>query len=220
MKLSNRLNTIFEMFEGNVAADVGSDHGKLIISLYKNKKIKKGYAIENKKGPYSRLCKEIENNQLSNEIISMFSDGISELPSDVDSVIVAGMGGSLIIDILNSHRENLYNANYIYIDAHNNVPEVRRFITALGYSIYKERIIQEAGIYYEIIGFKKDKNSYLNDLDYQFGPILRKEKSKIFVQKQKDRILEINNILSKPNLPGKKIDELVKEKNVLEEVIS
>ena len=220
MKLSNRLNTIFEMFEGNVAADVGSDHGKLIISLYQNKKIKKGYAIENKKGPYSRLCKEIENNQLSNEIISMFSDGISELPSDVDSVIVAGMGGSLIIDILNSHRDNLYNVNYIYIDAHNNVPEVRRFITALGYSIYKERIIKESGIYYEIIGFKKDKNSYLNDLDYQFGPILRKEKSKIFVQKQKDRILEINNILSKPNLPGKKIDELVKEKNVLEEVIS
>ena len=220
MKLSSRLYTIFNMYQGEVAADVGSDHGKLIISLFQEHKIKKGYAIENKRGPYSKLYKEIETNKLLNNVIPMFSDGISELPNDTDSIIVAGMGGNLIINIINSHIENLKNVNYIYVDAHNNVPEVRRFICGLGYEIMAEAMVLEKGIYYEIIGFKKGHQTKMDEFDYLFGPFLRKEKSKIFINKYLDRINEIEHIIEIPNIPKEKMDALEKEKGILQEVIS
>lgn len=219
MKLSSRLKTILEMFEGQVAADVGSDHGKLIISLYQEGKITKGYAIENKKGPYSRLYSEIEKNNLLDKVIPMLSDGISELPKDVDSIVIAGMGGGLIIDIIQSHVENLKNVNYIYIDAHNSIPMVRRFICSLGFNIFKEEIVEENDIYYEIIGFKKDKVQSLDDLDYEFGPFLRKEKSNVFIRKHRNRIKEIEQILKLDNIPDKKHIELTKEKELLERII-
>ena len=100
MKLSKRLQAIYDMVPNGVVADIGSDHGKLIISLFQNGIISKGYAIENKKGPYSRLVKAIEDSGCSDSIVPMFSDGISELPSDVDTIVIAGMGGFNIIEIL------------------------------------------------------------------------------------------------------------------------
>ena len=109
MKLSKRLQAIYDMVPNGVVADIGSDHGKLIISLFQNGIISKGYAIENKKGPYSRLVKAIEDSGCSDSIVPMFSDGISELPSDVDTIVIAGMGGFNIIEILKAHPLKLKN---------------------------------------------------------------------------------------------------------------
>ena len=125
MKLSKRLQAIYDMIPSGVAADVGSDHGKLIISLFEGGVISKGYAIENKKGPYSRLVKAIKDSGCEDHIIPMLSDGISELPSDVDIVVLAGMGGINIIDILKAHPSKLKNVGTIVVDAHNAIPEMR-----------------------------------------------------------------------------------------------
>ncbi len=72
MKLSKRLQAIYDMVPSGVAADVGSDHGKLIISLFEGGVISKGYAIENKKGPYTRLVKAIEDSGCQDHIFLMF----------------------------------------------------------------------------------------------------------------------------------------------------
>ena len=141
------------MVPSGVVADVGSDHGKLIISLFEGGVISKGYAIENKKGPYSRLVKAIEDSGCKEHIIPMLSDGISELPSDVDIVILAGMGGTNIIDILKAHPGKLKNVRTIIVDAHNAIPEMRKAICKLGYVIADEDIVLDAGKYYEIIKF-------------------------------------------------------------------
>ena len=57
IKISKRLETIASMVPKSVVADIGSDHGKLMIELFNSGKITKGYAVENKKGPYNRLVK-------------------------------------------------------------------------------------------------------------------------------------------------------------------
>lgn len=219
MKLSKRLQAIFDMVPRGIAADVGSDHGKLIISLYEEGIIVKGYAIENKIGPFNRLVASIKEHQLIDEIIPLLSDGISELPALVDTVIIAGMGGNNIIKILKAHPNKLKNVKTIIIDAHNAIPEVRREISNMGYIIADEDIVFEDNIYYEIIKFIKGDIAYLNEPDLEFGPKLRNEKSITFIEKYRSRIIEIDNLIALGNLPENRIIELNKEKEKIKSVI-
>lgn len=219
MKLSKRLQALYDMVPSGVAADVGSDHGKLIISLFEGGVISKGYAIENKKGPYSRLVKAIEDSGCQDHIIPMLSDGISELPSDVDIVILAGMGGTNIIDILKAHPLKLRNVRTIIVDAHNAIPEMRKAICKMGYVIADEDIVLDAGKYYEIIKFVAGECAYLDESDYEFGPVLRNEKSCTFKEKYNSRIHEIDNLLSTKKLPENKVRELDHEKERINRVL-
>lgn len=219
MKLSKRLQAIYDMVPSGVVADVGSDHGKLIISLFENGVISKGYAIENKKGPYARLEKAIKDRGLEKNVIPMLSDGISELPSDVDTVIIAGMGGFNIVEILKSHVRKLKNVRTIIVDAHKSIPEMRKQICKLGYVIADEEMVCEYNIYYEIIKFIAGEVGYLDDPDIEFGPILRNEKSCTFKEKYNSRIKEIDRLLLNNKMPESKTRELNKEKERIRSVL-
>ena len=219
MKLSKRLQAIYDMVPSGVVADVGSDHGKLIISLFENGVISKGYAIENKKGPYARLEKAIKDRGLEKNVIPMLSDGISELPSDVDTVIIAGMGGFNIVEILKSHVRKLKNVRTIIVDAHKSIPEMRKQICKLGYIIADEEMVCEDNIYYEIIKFIAGEVGYLDDPDIEFGPILRSEKSCTFKEKYNSRIKEIDRLLLNNKMPESKTRELNNEKERIRSVL-
>jgi len=213
MFLSKRLAKIENMVPRNsIVADVGSDHGKLIISLFQNGIIDKGYAIENKQGPYDRLVKALEENKVIENVIPLFSDGISDLPNCVDTVVLAGMGGTTIVDILKAHTEKLEHVKTIIVDGHTAIPFLRSEISKLGYIIADEDIIEEDEVYYEIIKFIKGDIAFYGDKDIEFGPILRNQKSQTFKEKYEHRINEIDNLLSRNNLPESRTVELSKEK--------
>ena len=213
VKLSLRLKTIFDMVPSSVVADIGADHGKLIISLFEQGVITHGYAVENKIGPYERLKKALEDHCCDTFIIPMFSNGISELPEDVSTVIIAGMGGNLIIDILKAHEERLGNVKTIIIDAHSCVPKIRKEICDMGFIIADEKIIKEDGIFYEIIKFIRSGKALYGENDFEFGPILRTEKCATFKEKYKQRIDEIDAIISSEGVPSNRLNDLINEKN-------
>lgn len=220
MKLSKRLQAIYDMVPSGVVADVGSDHGKLIISLFQNGVISKGYAIENKKGPFERLVKAIEENDAKEGITPMLSDGITELPSDVNIVVIAGMGGFNVIDILKKNPSKLKNVEAIIVDAHNAIPELRKQVCKMGYVIADEDIVYESGVYYEIIKFISGEAKYLVDPDFEFGPILRSEKSMTFKAKYQSRIKEIDDLISThSDLPSEKIKKLSLEKERIRSIL-
>ena len=218
MKLSKRLQAIYDMVPSGVVADVGSDHGKLIISLFENGVITKGYAIENKKGPYNRLVKALDEANATG-ITPMLSDGISELPTDVDIVVIAGMGGFNVIDILKKNPRKLKNVSTLIVDAHNAIPELRKQVCKMGYVIANEDIVYESGVYYEIIKFIAGEAIYLDDPDIEFGPILRSEKSLTFKEKYQSRINEIDNLLKTKKIPESKVKQLNLEKERIRSVL-
>ena len=219
MKLSLRLETIYKMVPYSVTADVGSDHGKLMISLFQDGRIPHGYAIENKKGPFTRLTKAIKENGLLDDVVPLFSDGITDLPECVTTIVLAGMGGENIINIISSHVEKLKNVQTIIVDAHNSTPKVRKYITELGYVIADEKMVKEDDIYYEIIKFIKADTAFYSDNDIEFGPILRNEKSATFKEKYQGRIDEIDRILANKNLPNTRVNVLNVERERLLNII-
>ena len=106
MKLSKRLQTIYDMVQGPcVVADIGCDHGLLPIALVKNGKCDKAYACDIRKGPLSRAEEAIQMMGLQNQIITKLTDGLQGLEDDVEVVIIAGMGYDTIRNILQNSLE-------------------------------------------------------------------------------------------------------------------
>ena len=219
IRISKRLKIIHDMVPNSVTADIGSDHGKLMIALVESKTIVKGYAIENKEGPFERLKNGLTKSGVIDKVMPIFSDGIKDLPADVRTIIIAGMGGLNIVNILKSHREKLTHVETIIIDAHTAVPIVRKEVCQMGYAIADEKIIKEDNIFYEIIKFLKAESAIISDEDLEFGPILRREKSATFKEKYKNRINEIDAILAKGSLPESRIASLNNERQKLERYV-
>ena len=217
--LSERLETIYKMVPQGMAADIGADHGKLMIALYEGGIVSHGYAVENKKGPYNRLVKALEEKGIEEEIIPLFSDGIKDVPDNVHTIIIAGMGGNLIIDILKKYPQKTKNIQTLIIDAHTAVPKVRKEVSKLGFVIADEKIVREDGIFYEIIKFLRADIASYGENDIEFGPILRNEKSATFKEKYNSRIFEIDQLLKNKNLPKERIEQLSKEKEKIQSIL-
>ena len=96
---------------------------------------------------------------------------------------------------------------------------MRKAICKLGYVIADEDIVLDAKKYYEIIKFVAGECAYLDESDYEFGPVLRHEKSCTFKEKYNSRIHEIDNLLSTKKLPKQKIRELDYEKERINRVL-
>ena len=160
MKISNRLKVIASFIKDNSnVIDVGADHGLLEIYLIEQNKVNSLFAVENKVGPYTIL----KNNLKDYKVDLSLSDGISEMPKHVDTIVIAGMGGILISDILKAHKEKLTDVKQIVVDAHRDNRLVRENITKLGYYIEKEQIVFENNKYYFVISFLKGHKDYSED---------------------------------------------------------
>ena len=216
IRLSKRLKIIHDMVPKSVVADIGSDHGKLMIALVQSGTITKGYAVENKEGPFERLRSNLVRYHVDDMITPLFSDGIKDITRDVETIVIAGMGGTNIITILKAHPEKMVRVQTIIVDAHTAVPYVRKEICQMGFAIADEKIVKEDDIFYEIIKFIKADKAIISDEDLEFGPILRQEKSATFKEKYQNRIYEIDMILAKGTLPKERIHSLNEEKQKLE----
>lgn len=210
MQLSKRLSEIFTMVEpGSIVGDIGADHGLLIMRLIRDNICSIGFCNDNKIGPYNNLKSAIESNNLSDKIEVSLSDGIEKLPSYVNTLVIAGMGGELIIEILNKNIDKLQNIETLILSPHTSTPLLRKAVNKLGYMIKHEVIIKDRH-YYEIILFKKGNES-LTEQELTFGPVLLKTRTKFFVEKYKSRLDTINRLLEK-NLDEKSRAELLNEK--------
>lgn len=165
MNISDRLLAIANMIHPNAnVIDVGADHGYLEKYLLESGKVQSIFAVENKKGPF----KTLKDNLKGYDVQLSLSDGLDEMPSYVDTIVLAGMGGNLIVDILSKDPNKLTNIKQIVVDAHRDAELVRRKITALGYRIEKEKIVYENKIYYFIISFVKGMSAY-KDIELEWG---------------------------------------------------
>lgn len=171
MKLSDRLTSVASFIKDHAnVADVGADHGLLEIFLLENKKVDSIMAIENKSGPFSIL----KNNLKDYDVKLSLSSGIEAIDEKVDTLVIAGMGGMLIVDILKTHKEKLDNIKQIVIDAHRDNEYVRKEIVNLGFYIEKEKIVFEKGTYYFVISFLKGHKEHSQD-DYEWGYNITKD---------------------------------------------
>lgn len=213
MKLSKRLLAIAKLVPKNsIVADIGSDHGLVLIYLAKNNLIQKGYGVENKVGPFNILKRALKPFYWQN-LIPILSDGLLNLASDVNCLVLAGMGGENIINILEKGKENLKNVQFIICDPHTLIPSVRMFLSKNQFLIEDEMLIYEKNQFYEISLYQKTKKEIkYSSFEINYGPYI--SKSSLFPFFAKKRIIKIEQLLKK-DLPQKNKQLLLKERKEL-----
>ena len=194
MKINTRLKTLGEMINSNdIILDVGCDHALLDVFCIKIRNCKKAYASDNKKGPLEKAKENIKFYKLDKKIETILSDGIEIVPKDVNTIVISGMGGRTIEQILLSNKDNLNNIEYMCLSPNNEYERVRKTIIKIGYYIIDEKIIEEKNHCYLLLKTKKGKTSY-SKKELLYGPILLKEKTSNFKkyleqEKQKKKII-------------------------------
>ncbi len=198
MVLSKRLQTVADVIhKHSYVFDVGADHGLVEKYLLDNNLVIHVVAVENKIGPYKQLetnLKGYKNTTL------LLSDGIKDLPSNVNVVVLAGLGGLKIVDILSKNKDKLQHIEQIVVDAHRDIPCVRKEIINLGYKIEKEKIVYENNIFYFVISFVKGRANYSDD-EIEFGYKINKDP--LFFSFKENYISENSEIVNKIKISKK-----------------
>ncbi len=161
--MDRRLQLIYDMTENtNTVADVGTDHGYLICSLVQGGKVKQGIATDINKLPLESAINEIAKLNLQDKIITYLTDGLQSVDEDIDSVIVAGMGGELISKIIvdsdyKAHSERMY-----YLQPMTKSHVLRQFLLDNGFVILEEKCTVAGNRPYSVIKTKwtDTKESY------------------------------------------------------------
>ncbi|MGN0334388.1 MAG: tRNA (adenine(22)-N(1))-methyltransferase, partial [Lachnospiraceae bacterium] len=182
----------------NCLADVGTDHGYVPIYLYEKKVIPAAIAMDVNQGPLERAKLHIAEAKLEKVIETRLSDGLSALkPGEADSILIAGMGGPLIVKILDTHRETAASAKELILQPQSEIADVRKYLYEQGYEIIEEHIVLEDGKYYPMMkAVKNPQAEKLQSWEYAYGRLSVLEETgvlKAFVERelaQKQEIFE------------------------------
>ncbi len=153
IKLSKRMKAVAAMVtSGGVLADVGTDHGYIPIALIQRQKIKSAIAMDINKGPLARAQDNIASAQLGDYIQTRLSDGVAALgEGEADSILIAGMGGELVIHILSEGEKVCKAASELILQPQSDIRKVREYLRLHHYKIVDEDMICEDGKYYPMM---------------------------------------------------------------------
>ncbi len=251
MKLSNRLRMIADKIpSGSRLADIGSDHALLPVYLAENGRITYAIAGEINDGPWEAADKQIGQAGLRGIIEARKGDGLDVIaPGEVDVISIAGMGGSLIVQILSQgrnreqHLNKFLSVKRLVLQPNVGEDQVRRWLVDNQWVLIYEDILEEDHQTYEILTADKLPDSetinkslyssystacgfiFSEELLFKLGPKLVKKPCAAFIAKWEYEIHKLEQILqnlSNSVLESSKVKQMDIKKQIdeLKEVLS
>lgn len=218
MKLSRRLETIASfVLEGSTVADIGTDHGYIPIHLVQEGKAKHAIAMDVRKGPLLRAQAHIHEAGLEAHVEVRLSDGLLKLEqNEADCVVIAGMGGELIIHILEEGRGLWEGIPHWVLSPHSELDKVRRFLEEQEFFIERETMIKEEGKFYTVMGINRTNKAGEKDnreISYRYGRSLLESKDPVlkeYLKKEEEQLEQIMRGLSESQTEAavRRIEEL------------
>ena len=199
IKLSERLLCVASYLpKGAFFADIGSDHAYLPCYVCQKDATARAIAGEVNVGPLSSAKETIAKYQLSKKVEARLGDGLSVLKqNEVNQIVIAGMGGSLIRTILENGRDKLQHVELIIAQPNVDERNVRNWFMENNFDIQDETILEENGHIYEIIVGKRTKKSKpLTEKEQLFGPKLLTNKVELFYSKWESERDKLNRVIN------------------------
>lgn len=178
MELSKRLYAVAGLVtEGASVADIGTDHGYVPIYLIKNNIASKVIAMDINKGPLERARMHIIGHGLKGQIETRLSDGLKNLePGEVDAFIAAGMGGGLVIKILEDSKAVVDSLKFAILQPQSEIAKVRKYLNRNGLVIIDEDMVEEDGKFYPMMKVVHGEPQAYEEYEYIFGKLLLEKK--------------------------------------------
>ena len=193
IKLSGRMKAVADMvIPGGVVADIGCDHAFVSIYLIENNISPHVIASDVRKGPVSIAKSNVESRSLTDRIDVRQGDGLKTLSAgEADTIVIAGMGGMLMIDILKKDEEVASTCRQLILQPQSDIDKVRRYLADSGYFTENEDMLIDDGKYYNILDVRTSGETLLHDENFdlycKFGKYLLENKNGIlrdYMEKQ------------------------------------
>lgn len=172
MKLSKRLSAVAALVKpGASVADVGTDHGYIPVYLVKEGIVKSAVAMDINEGPLSSCKALVEQEELCYAVKTRISDGLDNLAeNECDTIIIAGMGGELIADILS--RCSYINKKHLILQPMTHPEFARKFLYDNGFEIENDIIVPDGRHFYSVFdAHYTGENKERKKKDYYLGNI-------------------------------------------------
>lgn len=197
MNLSKRLQAIANLVPNNsIVADIGTDHGyipKYLIDMNISKKV---IATDISIKSLEKTIEYVRDFNYS-RIVPRVGNGLEVIkPFEVDTLIISGMGGLLIKEILDSRRDITSSINNLILQPNIASEELRQYLMDMNFKIIDEDLVKEDGKYYEIIFAKRGKDFIDKEYYFEIGKKLIEKKHPLlreyieFKMKNMDKIID------------------------------
>lgn len=201
MKLTDRLLKIASLVDRDKKiADIGTDHGYIPVYLLNEGVINYAILADINKGPLENAKKEVTRNKLTEKVDLRLGSGIEVLKKgEVEEVIIAGMGGSLINEILMANETVAHTTEKFILQPMQNPEDLREYLYKNGYEILDECLVREDYRIYEIIvcKYKNLPPSEKDPIYYEIGEKLIQKNDPLLREFIENKIRMNNNILNK-----------------------
>jgi len=171
IKLSPRLTACAEYVpQDSTLVDVGTDHAYLPVWLIQNGRVKTPViAGDINRGPLERARKSAAEYGVENEVVFMLNNGLAGTKDDLaQTVVIAGMGGETIMDIISASGWN-WEGHTLILQPMSKIYELCRGLYENGFYIEKERLIRDAGEIYRVLLVKPGKKDMPEDMELYAG---------------------------------------------------
>jgi len=194
--LTKRLRALLACVDScRCLADIGTDHAYLPIEAVRKGICERAIACDIADGPLKAAAENIRAAGLLERIEMRLGDGVEPLaPGEADCIVIAGMGGQRIIDIVrHAHGKNRGNVSKVthsletlnnsgstgkvgnarlILQAQHDLEELRRFLHENLYNIEYEKLVREGARFYVIIAAQRaEKIEPYTDAEYFTGRI-------------------------------------------------
>lgn len=200
MQLSKRLQMNVSLVPaGAKVADVGCDHGYASIWLLTHQVAERVIAMDVNRGPIARAKDHVRQAGLENHIICRQSDGLEKLvPGEVDTVMMAGMGGPLMIRILEEGKTVMEQVTTLVLQPQSELSKVREYLIKKDFVLTEEKACVDEGKYYFAMRAErcpsKQKQIWEEEWQYRYGTYLVQKGDPVleqFLQKEKKMYRDI-----------------------------
>ncbi|WP_244990390.1 tRNA (adenine(22)-N(1))-methyltransferase [Clostridium algidicarnis] len=199
MELSNRLNKLINLCDKcNTIADIGTDHGYIPINLIERDICNFSIASDINSHPVERAKVNVKSYGLEKKIKCKKGSGLNTIKDEkVQGVIIAGMGGNLIKEILIENLSIVKSLQYLVLQPTQNAEVLRKYLYNNNFEILDEEMCIDEGIYYEFFKIRYGGKGFRTneDIYYNVSPLLIDKNHPLIKDYIISKIQELEKIL-------------------------
>lgn len=224
MELKGRLKLIYDMIPAcKILCDVGTDHALVPAYALVNHRCERAIASDIKKGPLERAMRTVKKYNLADRVELRIGNGLEPFsPDETDVVVIAGMGGMMIREIIMGQFEKASQAKCLILQPMHAQEIVRPFLWSQGFSILDEALVREGDKLYQVItaaytGVNREMES-CDSIHAVIGEKLIEKQDRLLVDWIADRLKRQRKIVQGMRAATDESEALVRETLLMEKM--
>lgn len=152
IKLTPRLLAVASQVKPcDVVADIGTDHGFVPTYLVQKNVCTRAIASDINKEPLKSAMRTAASHNITDKLEFICAPGLEGIiPGSVDTVVIAGMGGETIVEILKAAEWVKEHGTMLVLQPQSKLELFEDYLNSNGFSINGVRLVKDAGRIYTI----------------------------------------------------------------------